>query len=507
MAEGQDTKGRLMSDEELRELFSAYIDGQVSGELRIQIEARLDEDEALRAELESLRELVDGLASFPNMSAPDGFAARVMDELDGVDIPSTELRGAAAAAALDQELDALSVPFWLKASIAASLAATVALGFFVLRAPLQGQFETVAAVDNIGQHADAPSFPMGTGVAELPTEVVAKQYEDDAVVFVEAVEEEAVATAPLARGAAAGDASSLAKRRPSPVAAASSPPMPRADQTAAVQGTRSAKRKDARRKGSGLREVSSDRSFPAGVYQADHEEAQAAATVADASVDRVDPTEPDADEDDGVVALAAERQPMVTDLDLAERAAGTSRSLHPARSFSRARGSALAAVPGPASAAPAADDIQAEADMQAAGKVQAEPSSAAGFVSAPTEALASSEVLVVSEEQGGDAPELPSIAAKVAIGTLRVGGPGVIRTLSDEIMARAWSVQNLTPLPEGLAAAPSTGSQVLQITVPQGQEDALSTLLSSYGALNTDRVLAAAHDGNARLRLTVRWGN
>jgi hypothetical protein len=120
---------------------------------------------------------------------------------------------------------------------------------------------------------------------------------------------------------------------------------------------------------------------------------------------------------------------------------------------------------------------------------------------------ASSEVAVVSEEKGGDSGDMPSIAAKVAIGTLRVSSPGVIATMSSEIASRSWSVQNLTPMPEGQNQLPAVGSQLLQITVPEGDEEAVSGLLSSYGALNLDRVLAAAHDGNARLRLTVRWGN
>jgi len=43
--------------------------------------------------------------------------------------------------------------------------------------------------------------------------------------------------------------------------------------------------------------------------------------------------------------------------------------------------------------------------------------------------------------------------------------------------------------------------------VPQGSEEDLTRLLDGYGALNTDQVLTAAHDGKARLRLTIRWGN
>ena len=54
----------MLSDEQLRELFSAYIDGDVSEQVREQIELRCDEEEELRAELEDLRELVGGSQVF-----------------------------------------------------------------------------------------------------------------------------------------------------------------------------------------------------------------------------------------------------------------------------------------------------------------------------------------------------------------------------------------------------------------------------------------------------------
>jgi hypothetical protein len=55
------------------ELLSAYIDGELSAEERIELNNRLDNEPALQAELESLQETVEILQSLPTLKAPRDF--------------------------------------------------------------------------------------------------------------------------------------------------------------------------------------------------------------------------------------------------------------------------------------------------------------------------------------------------------------------------------------------------------------------------------------------------
>jgi len=493
VAEGQDMKGRVMSDEELRELFSAYIDGQVSAEVRAQIERRVADDADLRDELEALRDLVADLSNLPVESAPDGFTARVMEEVQDLEIPTQGSSTIGSEPSFDQPLEPLSVPLWLKGSIAASLAATLALGFFVLRAPLDHRAQGDASMALSVDAESSWSAPMGTGVQDSVDDVDGEldkfSQRDDGVAELEPVgtrrvssRRESKVPAVAKRGAG--------RQRGGSEAVESSRQSKRSEQATSVL-QRSDKQ---RRAGSGLKEVSKDRAFPAGVYEADHEEAKEADSVAEIAA------EPAIEEvlagSDGVVAVGQERLES-DEVDGFGSMAPAAPSMAPMRRGGVARRSKSASSAGRAS----------EGSPSGSSFAETAKGASSAFATQDAELEASSAVAVVSEEQGEVGADVPSIAAKVAIGTLTVASPGVISTMSSEIVSRSWSVQNLTPLPEGQGQLPVVGSQLLQITVPEGDEEAVSSLLSSYGALHLDRVLAAAHDGNARLRLTVRWGN
>jgi anti-sigma-K factor RskA len=491
----------MLSDEQLRELFSAYIDGDVSAEVRDQIERRCDEEEDLRAELEDLRELVGTLSSFPEVSAPQGFTSRVLAEVEDLDIPSQQARGAASASAHDQALDSMSVPLWLKGSIAASLAATLMVGFFVLRAPLQGDSQELASVGPAAEAIGSWDVPMGTGIDELPSlpmdeaedDSIGRLADTDGVVSVGALEEEP----------AAGLRQDRFSKSIQPAEPASPPQQSVKGKQAGGDMQVLARGKRRPSKGSGLKEVTSDQTQR--VYEAEHEGEQVQLGSAnEPAVKTAETADEKALENDGVVALTENKgvppdliemmQEEVISIGALRRGNGSSGSGALPQSSNAARRSA------------------ARRDSSSAGSARAESADSASadkarFAGEEAALSASEEMVMVSEEQDQEAVDVPSIAAKVAIGTLRVSSPDVIETMSAQMAARLWSVQNLTPLSDASSSRPAVGSQVLQIMVPEGDEDDLSRLLSSYGALNTDRLLAAAHDGNARLRLTVRWGN
>lgn len=64
---------RDKEQEQRDELLSAYLDGQLSAEVRTRLEAELAADPALRAELEALRRTVALVRDLPRVSAPRNF--------------------------------------------------------------------------------------------------------------------------------------------------------------------------------------------------------------------------------------------------------------------------------------------------------------------------------------------------------------------------------------------------------------------------------------------------
>jgi len=501
VAEGQDGNGRMMSSDELREHLSAYLDGQLSDWLREQMEQTLESDEALRAELESLRDLVDGLKSFPAAVAPGGFAVRVMAEVEDLEIPAPREAGGlerGRSSEFEQELLPLTVPMWLKGSIAASMAATLLLGYFVFRAPLRTQ-EWESA--NIAARSDADASwgaPLATGFELLP--------DSDAVVSLDSIDDRAGGP-----DGAAGEgfhkrsrASGAQMPRPEP---AQQKPSAAGD-AGVVSAGKTPSTLRARKK-SGLQEVTGEGAGSRGVYEAEHEDADTQAPSSEDSKEEagldgvvaLDVDAASADEDVGfkakISAPEMRAQPEAEDQPSAApafEADSEMLSLEATRQRSSAEGQNVRALRrgggyGRSGKAPVASSPNYESE--------AVP---------PAEEL-SADIEMVSEEQGDAQVDAPSIAAKVVIGTLVVASPGVISTLAGEIRAKRWSLQNLTSAPDPALPTPASGSQILQIMVPQGSEEELTRLLDGYGALNTDQVLAAAHDGKARLRLTIRWGN
>ena len=500
MVDSQDGKDRMKSSDELREHLSAYLDGQLSGDLLEQMEATLQDDESLRAELESLRELVAGLSSFPAVTASPDFAARVMAEVGDLDIPASREIGEldeVTPSQPDQQLEPLSVPWWLKGSIVTALAATLVLGYLVVRAPMMTGNAELAGVADQGSPAASWGAPLATGLDNLS--------DLDGLVVGDAGE-----LAPEPHGAHEDESFGAPQEPPLSKSATPAPDRVRQAKRPAADAVAPAAqpvRTERRRKATGLKEVAADADASASVYEADHEDkAEAvAAVLAPAS-------EP---ESDGVVAL--DEEPSLADEGVrAEQPEFAAEDDEAVVSGLLGRSSGAGAQADAEETMPSGL-VERKTAVRSSGRSAARrsrapaatPAAQTGVAAeaAPAEVESAQQLAVVSEEQNGEQGDMPSIAAKVVIGTLVVASPGVISTLASEIQAQQWSLQNLTPMMDPGAAFPATGSQILQIMVPQGAEEDLTALLSGYGTLNTDRVLAAAHDGNARLRLTVRWGN
>ena len=70
-----------MIERDFDERLSAYIDGALSDEESRAVEERLARDEAARARLAELREVVDAVRSLPRASAPPALAGNVMDRI------------------------------------------------------------------------------------------------------------------------------------------------------------------------------------------------------------------------------------------------------------------------------------------------------------------------------------------------------------------------------------------------------------------------------------------
>ena len=159
-----------MSNFEAHENLSAYLDGMLSGPELAQMEEALAADADLRAELEELREMVQGLGSLPTHEAPAGLMAGVLASVadlpiptaDGADLGSGPGESTELVAPVAEPLPSNVVRLaWFKApAVATALAASLVFGFVWITqqsdpagAPEPAAFE--AAV------AEAPPQPSG----------------------------------------------------------------------------------------------------------------------------------------------------------------------------------------------------------------------------------------------------------------------------------------------------------------------------------------------------------
>jgi len=89
-----------MSDLEPRDLISAFIDGDLSGEELLGFEAAMAADPELAEEVLSLQMLVSELGDLPEMDVPAAVSEAVLARVEGLPIPGSEAAAAAASEAI-----------------------------------------------------------------------------------------------------------------------------------------------------------------------------------------------------------------------------------------------------------------------------------------------------------------------------------------------------------------------------------------------------------------------
>ena len=169
------------------ELLSAYIDGEISGAERTQVEAALAADESVAWRLQTLRQTVQLLNNLPGVAAPRSFALRADEVSEVIERRQQAARAATtdttSSAGLWQALRALwqsGSPLWRNAattSLAVFLALIVVDQVPPTRIGLeQGTFTTVSQPSN----ADASRAAPAAGAAAEEAVVEDRSSEDTA---------------------------------------------------------------------------------------------------------------------------------------------------------------------------------------------------------------------------------------------------------------------------------------------------------------------------------------
>lgn len=198
-----------MNDLDPRDLVSAFIDGELSGEELLGFEAAMTSDSGLAEEVASLRSLVSELGDLPEMEVPAAVTEAVLARVEGLPIPgtaaspvaTTEVATAQVAAeegvglitetgvaadipklalsaligggGLSGMLEALSSSLWLKVPAGAAVAGLLALGMSHLIAPQTSGPPAAEFASTDGARGDAPVAAgafSGDGVVSLDLE-------------------------------------------------------------------------------------------------------------------------------------------------------------------------------------------------------------------------------------------------------------------------------------------------------------------------------------------------
>ncbi len=116
------------------EELSAYLDGFLADDEVARVEAALQADPALQAELDELRDLVAGLGEMPELDAPDSLMAGVLAQVADLPIPTGDDAAndsedvLVAAAANDVGGKVIAFPWWVRGPAAAAVAALLLVG-------------------------------------------------------------------------------------------------------------------------------------------------------------------------------------------------------------------------------------------------------------------------------------------------------------------------------------------------------------------------------------------
>ena len=155
---------------------SAFLDEELTDEERALLEEQLDDDAGLRAELEELRGVVDGVRSLGDVRAPDGFLGAVLARVDAGEGLGEDLfpeDGSANEAPMPgvaspptpSEDNVVRFPWWLRGPAVAAVAAALVVGIGLsLRDP--GPSEPPSVAELTTRPAGSPGVPVPTGTVE-----------------------------------------------------------------------------------------------------------------------------------------------------------------------------------------------------------------------------------------------------------------------------------------------------------------------------------------------------
>ena len=116
------------------DLLSAYVDGEVTDEQRVLVEARLEESPPLRALLAEIEGARDAVRSLPQRDASPEFWARILDgtgfEVDAVMADAGDAPDSAPVVSLESRRSS-RLPRWVAVAGGAAAAAVIAAIVFV----------------------------------------------------------------------------------------------------------------------------------------------------------------------------------------------------------------------------------------------------------------------------------------------------------------------------------------------------------------------------------------
>jgi len=126
------------------DLLSAYVDGEVTDEQRMLVEARLAESPSTRALLAEIEAARDAVRALPMRDAPPEFWARILDGtgLDATDLSDAAIAEAPASVVTLESRRGSRLPRWVAVAGGAAAAAVIAAVLFV---PSQKQVDPPVA--------------------------------------------------------------------------------------------------------------------------------------------------------------------------------------------------------------------------------------------------------------------------------------------------------------------------------------------------------------------------
>ena len=453
-----------MTNFEAREHLSAYLDGELSGQTLVRMEEALQADAALRADLDELREVIDGLGALPEIDAPEGLFSAVMADVaalpivGGADLAadSAELAPAPAPRVVQPPPAApglweslLNLSWWLKGPALSAAACLVVVGVVFVGSQQPELTSPPSPVALRAAPGAAESAPVPSGVLSGDTLMAGDAVAD---LGLEAdSSRDATEAAPIA-AAEPSPEPLLAAAEPTVLAGVARPDAP--PPVASSAPVRSATIESA--------------VGPEGVYEAEWEDH----AVADASGDAADLATDD--DFDGAVSAFAPDEATVREAEAPSRA----------RRADRAASAADLTMDGEPLEdwldPPADDDLvdsrMASAESAGPGTASSAPKGKAGGPVSLDEVtftgVASNGVLVVSDRAAAD-------------------------QLVQALRGKGWTAA---------VSAEQAAQLVVDIQVPSSAFAELRRTLAAYGSLSLGGSPASG-DGQVQMRLSVAWGS